>query len=109
MNKTFRLAALLCAMPISMVLAQQTAMKGRVVDTQGHPLIGATVKVKGSAASPSAVLDNGEFSLNVKNGDTILITMLGYAQREVVYQGQASLNVVLEGSATNIEEVVVVG
>lgn len=109
MNKTFRLAALLCAMPISMVLAQQAAMKGRVVDAQGHPLIGATVKVKGSSASPSAVLDNGEFSLNVKNGETIIVTMLGYAQREIVYQGQGSLEVVLEGSATNIEEVVVVG
>ncbi|MGB3064297.1 SusC/RagA family TonB-linked outer membrane protein [Sphingobacterium thalpophilum] len=109
MNKAFRLAALLCAMPIGMALAQQVAMKGRVVDAQGHPLIGATVQVKGSSASPSAVMDNGEFSLNVKKGETILVTMLGYAQRELVYQGQASLEVVLEGTSTSIEEVVVVG
>ena len=82
--------------------------KGVVKDNQGETVIGASVVVKGSTNGTITGLD-GDFTLdNVKRGDVIQISYIGYVSQEVVWQG-TPLNITLKEDSQTLEEVVVVG
>ncbi len=82
--------------------------KGIVKDSEGEPLMGATVRVKGTKIATASNLD-GEFTLaNVKKGATITVTYIGCKTYETVWNGQA-LDITLEDNTTALDEVVVVG
>lgn len=58
---------------------QAKAVKGTVVDETGEPVIGATVLVVGGSASQGTITDmDGNFSINVKLGQKLKITYIGY-------------------------------
>lgn len=57
-------------------------VKGTVLDERGEPIIGATVKVKGSKNATVTDLD-GNFSLEVPEGSLLVVSYLGYADREI--------------------------
>ena len=58
---------------------QAKAVKGTVVDETGEPVIGATVLVVGGSASQGTITDmDGNFSINVKPGQKLKITYIGY-------------------------------
>lgn len=103
-----KLLLLLLMMPVSM-LAQST-LKGVVSDsTTGLSLPGVNVIVEGTANGTSTDMD-GNFTLaNVKSGDRIVFSFIGYANQTVEYTGQSSLNVSMQEDATQLQEVVVVG
>lgn len=87
----------------------QTVLTGTVKDELGKPVVGATVSVKGSTNSTSSD-SNGVFKLsNVKQNDLLVIRMIGFAAKEVRYQGGTSLAVQLLYDTQNLEEAVVVG
>lgn len=92
-----------------MALAQTRPITGYVRDTEGQPLVGATIQVKGSDIIALAG-DNGLFSLNVNaNRVTIEVTMTGYVPKTLVVEAGAVINVVLETSVQDLDEVVMVG
>lgn len=84
-------------------------LTGRVTDTQGQPLIGASVLIKGDINRGTYAGADGTFSLDVKPGDVLVFSYIGYKEQEIPYTGQASLNVTLQDSATDLDAVVVVG
>ena len=90
----------------SVTSVQQTKQAtGQVSDSQG-PLIGATVMEKGT--SNGTVTDfNGNFSLNVKPGATLVISYVGYESQEV--KAGDNLNVTLQEDGHIVNEVVVIG
>lgn len=90
------------------VTQQDGVCKGVVKDNQGETVIGASVVVKGSTNGTITGLD-GDFTLNnVKRGDVIQISYIGYVSQEVVWQG-TPLNITLKEDSQTLEEVVVVG
>lgn len=90
------------------VTQQDGVCKGVVKDNQGETVIGASVVVKGSTNGTITGLD-GDFTLNnVKRGDVIQISYIGYVGQEVVWQG-TPLNITLKEDSQTLEEVVVVG
>lgn len=90
------------------ITQQDGACKGVVKDNQGETVIGASVVVKGSTNGTITGLD-GDFTLNnVKRGDVIQISYIGYVSQEVVWQG-TPLNITLKEDSQTLEEVVVVG
>lgn len=92
----------------SNVTQQDGVCKGVVKDNQGETVIGASVVVKGSTNGTITGLD-GDFTLNnVKRGDVIQISYIGYVGQEVVWQG-TPLNITLKEDSQTLEEVVVVG
>ncbi len=100
----------ICPVPAIASVAQQTLkVSGQVVDHDGEPLIGATVKVKG--AQSGAITDyDGNFSLDVPAGGIIVISYVGYKDREIAVRGRANLNQIeLEADDNVLEQVVVVG
>ena len=88
---------------------QQATKKitGTVVDAQG-PVIGASVTEKGT--SNGVVTDfDGNFSLNVKPGATIVISYIGFETQEIKVGDQSTYNITLKEDNALLDEVVVVG
>ena len=94
------------AAPISAPVVQQSeTATGTVVDAMG-PVIGASVVVKGTTNGVINDFD-GNFTLsNVKKGDVILVSFVGYATQEIVWDGKV-MNITLKEDTEVLEEVVV--
>ena len=83
-------------------------IKGKVTDKKtSEPLIGVSVKIKGTNAGASTDV-NGNYSLNVPENGTLVITYIGYVTQEVVVNNLASINIELETVISVLDEVVVV-
>lgn len=100
----------LATSPNSAVNSVQQSKKvtGNVSDAEG-PIIGASVVEKGNAGNGTVTDLDGNFSLNVKPGATIVITYIGYQKQEIVVGNQSNLNVTMKTDDKTLEEVVVVG
>lgn len=90
------------------ITQQNGQCTGVVKDANGETIIGASVVVKGTTNGTITGID-GDFTLSdVKKGDILQISYVGYITQEVKFNGQ-SLNVVLKEDSKTLEEVVVVG
>ena len=90
------------------ITQQNETATGVVKDAMGESVIGASVVVKGTTNGTITDFE-GNFSIpNVKKGDIIEISFVGYKTQEVVWQGK-TLNIVLKDDTQALEEVVVVG
>ncbi|RKR09788.1 iron complex outermembrane receptor protein [Flavobacterium sp. 90] len=89
------------------VLAQNT-LKGTVVDkATGQPIPGVNVNVQGSPSGASTGFDGNYQLSNVKNGNKITVSFIGYKTETIDYTGQKTLNVSLEEDNNQLKEVVV--
>lgn len=88
-------------------IQQSKKVSGTVVDAEG-PVIGATVLEKGTSNATVTDID-GNFSLNVQPGATLVISYVGYKTQEVVVGNQSVIRVDITEDADMLEEVVVVG
>ena len=123
MNKKFRKTALMMGVMALLGLGyssnayaagdvqnvQQATKKitGTVVDAQG-PVIGASVMEKGTTNGTVTDFD-GNFTLNVNPGATIVISYIGYETQEIKVGNQSNINITLNEDDAVLEEVVVVG
>lgn len=110
-EKTFsiKLALLSLFMFFSASVMAQVTVTGTVIDEQGEPTIGATVREKGT--QNGTVTDfNGKFTIKVKNANaTLTISYVGYQTQEVKLAGRNDIKVVLKADETTLQEMVVVG
>ena len=88
---------------------QQATKKitGNVVDAMG-PVIGASVVEKGTTNGTVTDLD-GNFSLNVNPGATIVISFIGFETQEIATGNQTTFNITMKDDNAVLEEVVVIG
>ena len=86
---------------------QSKTVSGTVVDADG-PVIGATVLEKGTTNGTVTDID-GNFTLNVQPGATLVISYVGYKTQEIAVGNQSFINVNIAEDADVLEEVVVVG
>lgn len=123
MNKRFKtvsLVLLLMGLPVAAAYAgpgpvetieivQQTgACSGIVTDESGDPLIGASVRVKGSNHGTNTNGD-GRFTIpSVKKGATVVVSYIGFQTQEITWDG-SNLSVRLKEATGTLEETVVVG
>ena len=83
-------------------------LRGTILDTNGTPVIGASISVKGTTTGTISDM-NGVFTLDVKNGDILEISFIGYLSHTVKVGTQTDLQVVLKEDTQALDEVVVVG
>lgn len=84
-------------------------VRGRVLDEKGLPLIGVSVKVKGSSLGVSTN-SNGEFTLKLPKGDeTLVFSYIGYQSKEVAVNNGTLINVTLIEANKGLDEVIVIG
>ena len=88
---------------------QTIKVSGQVVDQEGEPLIGATIKVKG--AQSGAITDfDGKFTIDAPAKGSLVVSYVGYKDREIAVRGRAILNQIqMESDAMMLDQVVVVG
>ncbi len=102
----FLILAFLYTVPI---FAQSSyTLTGNVSDENGEPLIGAFVRVEDTTRGTVTDL-NGDYQLEVSNGDVLLITSTGYESQSVTVSDQATLNFTLAEDYALLDDVVVVG
>lgn len=103
-------ALFLCLILMALQLqAQNRTITGKITDSDGKPVSGASVQIKGTKVGVTANQD-GEFSISVPSTAKILIvSYVGLLEQEIKITTQSVLNVQLQPSDKSLEEVVVVG
>jgi TonB-linked SusC/RagA family outer membrane protein len=81
---------------------------GKILTSAGQPLEGASVTIKGSDVATSTS-SAGEFAINARTGDVLVVSSVGYQTREGRVGTGASLNFSMTSEARGMDEVVVVG
>ena len=100
-----------CPTPVMASVSQSQTLKvsGQIVDQDGQPLIGATVKVKNAKLGVVTDFD-GNFTIDVASDGVLVVSYVGYKDREIAVRGRASLGQIQLADDTNmLEQVVVVG
>ncbi len=84
---------------------------GTIIDEQGEPIIGASVMIKSAnQLGQGTITDvNGKFSIEAADDATLLISYIGYHNKEIAISGKNDLQIILQINATELETVVVVG
>jgi TonB-linked SusC/RagA family outer membrane protein len=86
----------------------QVTLSGRVIGTNGEPLVGAIVQLKGT--NKVVVTDaSGHFSLAADAQGVLKVSFMGYSTKEIPIAGRAQLEISMEEDARALDEVVVVG
>ncbi len=103
------LGVLLCCLVSSLVVTAQTKYKGKVIGSDDKlPIIGASVRINGSTTG--AVTDvNGEFSLSLSAGQTLVVSYIGYQTAEVKVGSNTNMTITLIAGNNALNEVVVTG
>ena len=119
----FTLLSLVCSLPLwaeddelttermrgIVVHSQQNGkVTGKIMDTGGDPLPGATVQIKGSGKGVIADMDGNFIFDGLKTNDVLVISYLGMKTKELTYKGERVLNIILEAKSDELEEVTVV-
>ena len=105
--RNFKLLLFFLLCPI-FALAQEWTVTGTVHDETGEALPGVSVTVKGTTRGVASDLD-GLYSIKVSKGDVLVFKYVGYADIEQAITDQRTLDIVMGTSATDLDEVVVVG
>lgn len=93
---------------VCLVSAQQISVSGVVTDaSDGSPVVGASVKVKGTKTGTITDL-NGKYSINVQQGVTLVFSYVGLSKQEIPVKSK-TLNVALKADSHMLNEVVAVG
>jgi|694.fasta_scaffold02539_9 TonB-linked SusC/RagA family outer membrane protein len=104
MRKKLLLMLSLLSLFAQIVVAQTDAIRGKVLDDKSEPLVGATIRVKGT--SKGAVTDmNGNFKINVESGTTLTFSAIGMKTTEK--PAQNGMSVKLASDTKNLRETVV--
>lgn len=88
--------------------AQSKKVTGRVVDANGEPVIGATIKEQGTANGTITDFD-GNFTLDVADNAMLEVSYIGYKSQELKAVAGKTLSVTLREDTEVLDEVVVVG
>ncbi|NOR27362.1 MAG: SusC/RagA family TonB-linked outer membrane protein [Lutibacter sp.] len=86
----------------------QTQVSGIVTDQQGTPLPGVAITIKGVAKGVTTDFD-GNYSIAVDEGQTLVFSYIGFATKEVVIGGKKTVNITLQEDVSKLDEVVVIG
>lgn len=99
---------LLLSLCVSFVAFAQSAISGKVTSQNGEPIIGASIKIKGT--SSGAITDvSGLFKIGGNGNETLVISYIGYLSKEVILNGKNNVSVQLTEDLKALNEVVVVG
>ncbi|WP_075559554.1 SusC/RagA family TonB-linked outer membrane protein [Parabacteroides timonensis] len=105
-----RIIPLLCLLLFpTFLFAQKLTVNGQVKDTQGEPVTGANVAIKGTTTGTITDLD-GMFSIpDVEQGSIIEISFIGYLAQSVKASDNNPLSIILKEDNQALDEVVVIG
>ncbi|MBT8239052.1 MAG: carboxypeptidase-like regulatory domain-containing protein, partial [Croceitalea sp.] len=86
----------------------QSTISGTVVDSNGAPLPGANVVVKGTSNGTQTDFD-GNYTITADSNATLVFSYIGFTKQEIAINGQTTINVTMSEDANQLSEVVVLG
>lgn len=87
--------------------AQPQKVTGRVVDSNGEPVLGAAVVIEGTTKG-QLVDDNGNFSVTASEGQYLIVCLVGYVEKRVRVTDRKDYLVILEEETTALDDAMVV-
>jgi iron complex outermembrane recepter protein len=90
------------------VFAQSSKISGNVKSGEGNPIVGASIVIKGTNKGTTTDA-NGNFSLEVSQNNTLVVSSIGFSNNEVAIKGQTNLSILLVENNKGLDEVVVTG
>jgi TonB-linked SusC/RagA family outer membrane protein len=94
--------------PINLLIDQQLEIKGTVTNSHGTPLPGVTVIIQGTKNGTTTDFD-GKFSIKVGSGNKLIFSFTGMESKVVKITNQTTIDVVLEDSLEQLDELVIIG
>jgi TonB-linked SusC/RagA family outer membrane protein len=101
--------AVLMAVSTTNAFAQNATVKGKVTDSSGVPVIGATVMLSSNQTVGTQTDLNGNYSISVPSNASLVFSCVGYATQTVAVGGRSVIDVVLAEDTEFLEETVVIG
>ena len=89
-------------------LAQSQTIRGKITSESNQPIAGATVMIKGSATGTSTD-QNGQYTLTATKGAVLVVSYVGYVDKEITVGDNATIDVQLNLSRQDLADVVVIG
>ena len=105
--KSFWILFVLCLLPMT-ALAQSISVSGTVKDASGETIPGANIVQKGTTNGVLTDFD-GNFTIKVDKGATLVVSYIGYETVNVVANGGRNLEIVLREDRKLLNDVVVIG
>jgi TonB-linked SusC/RagA family outer membrane protein len=89
--------------------AQTPGISGKVTKAENsEPMMGVNIKVKGTETKASSAVD-GSYVITAKTGDILVFSYLGFTSQEIVVKQTNKINIRLNSTSSNLDEVVVIG
>ena len=88
------------------IMGVNALVSGRITNTEGVPIIGVSITVKGTRRGTSTNT-NGEFSIEANKGEVLVLSSIGYATQEIAVGDDTKLNITLVLSDKQMSEIVV--
>ena len=105
MKLKFTIPMMVLLLGFALQMIGQRAIKGTVTSSDGDPLIGASIMVKGTSTGVISDLD-GKYEIKAKDGDYLVFSYIGFNKQEVKVDGQSTIDVVMN-EGVSLNEVVV--
>lgn len=83
-------------------------VKGMVTDENGNPLSDVTIKIKGTTKGTTTD-SKGNFTIDAAKGQKIEISIVGYQDQEITYEGQSNIVIHMKVGYQNMNEIVAIG
>jgi TonB-linked SusC/RagA family outer membrane protein len=101
--------ALVVVMPDKTKVKQELVVKGKVTDSEGHPLPGVNIVEKGTTNGAVTDMD-GNYTISLSSEDAVLtFSFVGYLDEEVSVAGKSNIDITLVEDIQSLDEVVVIG
>jgi TonB-linked SusC/RagA family outer membrane protein len=107
-TKLSGILTLVLAFTVQMVFAQAQTVTGTVSDEEGLPLPGVNITITGTDQGTQTDF-NGKYSIDADQGQTLIFKYIGFADQKIKVGNQTTVNVTMEESSAELDEVVVTG
>jgi len=106
-KRAFLILTLFCT-TFSLTAQAQTTVRGKITDETGKPLPAVSITVKGSTRGTTSD-ENGTFSISASPGDIIVVSSVGYLNKEITVGNENALNISLASTNSQLTDVIVIG
>jgi TonB-linked SusC/RagA family outer membrane protein len=89
-------------------LQDQKQITGTIIDSDGEPVVGASIAVKGTGIGTVSNI-NGRFTIQAEPSATLIISFVGYKTQEIAVKNQTNIAITLYINENLLEEMVVIG